>query len=262
MTIDVAKAAGLLVEVRASGIRLDSLPDDCRPTSLSEAYAIQQAVQQTLATATDGSIAGYKVGAAGEAAMTGFGLEEPFAGTLLDSFMFTSPASITRDSCFIRVIELEFAFRISEDFAAAAAPYDLDAVLAGVDQLAVSIEVVDSRYLDLAGAGGLQVIADSGGAGVWIEGPATADFHDLDFEDYPATLRVNGKAVATGNSANVYGNPLHSLAWLINNICARGGTVGAGNMVTTGTFQPPTPVDVGDFVSGDFGALGTVEVQF
>jgi 2-keto-4-pentenoate hydratase len=262
MTIDVKKAARLLLEVRATGVRISELPDDCRPTNLDEAYAIQAEVQGQLKDATEGAVIGYKVGAAADGAMKNFGLEEPFAGTLLDQFMLESPAGIPSDGCFVRVIECEYAFKMADDFLPAAAPYDLDAIVAGVASLVLSIEVVDSRYIDSSKVGGLQVIADSGGAGYWVKGQEIIDFHDIDFEDASVSLLVNGEECATGQSSNVYGSPLNSLAWLINHVCLSGREVKAGHYITVGTFNAPMPVNPGDYVIADFGQLGKVEVGF
>lgn len=262
MNIDVEMAARLILEVRASGLRLTELPAECNPTSLEDAYAVQASVQRQLAGATDGAFVGYKVGAAGEGAMRGFGLEEPFAGTLIDQFVFESPVSIPADGCFIRMIECEFAFKMADDFLAAAAPYDLDAVFAGIDTLVPAIEVVDSRFQANPPGGGLTVIADSGGAGYWIKGTETTAFQELDFEDCSATLLINGEPVAEGHSTNVYGNPLLSLAWLVNHLCAKGGGIAKGDYATVGTFNAPYAANVGDLAVADFGLLGKVEVQF
>ncbi len=260
MSIDVEKAARQLLEVRATGMRLTELPEDCRPKSLDDAYAIQTTVQAQLCDVTEGGFIGYKVGAAAAGAMKNFGLDEPFSGTLIDQFMVQSPAEIPADGCFSRIIECEFAFKMAEDFLPPAAPYDLDAILGGVACLVLSIEVVDSRFA--SPQNGLHVIADSGGAGYWIKGPEIANFHDIDFEDYSVKLLVNGEEAATGYSTNVYDSPLNSLAWLVNHICLKGRDIKAGDYITVGTFNTPHPVNPGDNVVADFGDLGKVEVQF
>ena len=262
MGIDIDRAARLLLEARATGARLPELPAECRPNSLDEAYGIQTAVQNGLVAATEGAFIGYKVGAAGEGAMRNFALDEPFAGTLIDQLSFESPVTIPADACFVRLIECEFAFKMGDDFPAAAAPYDPEAVFAGIDSLILAIEVVDSRFQGDTAGRGFDVIADSGGTGVWIKGREITNFRDLDFEDCSVTLKVNGAAVANGHSSNVYDNPIHSLTWLVNHLCNRGGGIAKGDYATVGTFNTPVAVSVGDLVVAEFDGLGSVEVQF
>jgi len=257
-----ADAATCLMEVRRTGNLIDVLPDQLRPQSLDDAYAIQAAYVAQLADASGGERIGYKVGATGDAPQKMLELPEPFSGVLLSSFVHDSPATIAADRCFHRIIEIEFAFRMSDDLPAAAAPYDDTAVMAAVGSTILAIEVVDLRYAGAMKAGGLHVIADGGGLGHWIKGPEIGDVGGIDFDDYAVELCINGDAVQQGNSANVLGSPINSLAWLANTLCARGGGLRAGDLVTTGSCIPPTPVSAGDDVVADFGALGQVQVIF
>jgi len=256
------RAAASLAEVRRTGVRIDGLPDGLKPTSLAEAYAIQDAYVPMILELSGGTRAGYKAGATAEAPQQMFGLEAPFRGVLLTPFIHQSPAEIPADACFMRVLEAEFAFRMADDLPPAAAPYDLDAVAGAVGALLTSIEVVDLRYSTGMQAGGLQVIADNGGGGHWVQGNEVADWSAIDLDDYPVSLSINGTVVQQGNSANVLGNPLNSLAWLANDLCMAGGGLRAGDIVTTGTCTAPTPAEPGDEAVADFGDLGQVTVRF
>jgi 2-keto-4-pentenoate hydratase len=257
-----ASAAEALMDVRRSGRQIEALPEDCRPQNLEDAYAIQRAYVPLVARYTDGRQIGYKVGATAEAPQKVLALEEPFLGVLLSSTVHQSGAVIPAGTCFMRIAECEFAFRMGDDLPSSAGPYDLDAVRAAVGSVILSIEIVDVRLTRGLQAGGFQVIADNGGAGLWIQGSEIDDIESIDFEDWPVNLVVNGGVVHEGNAAAVLGNPLHSLTWLANTLCQRGLGLMSGDIVTAGSCTPPTPVEEGDEVVADFGSLGEVKVRF
>lgn len=257
-----ASAAEALMQVRRTGVQIDALPDDCMPRTLADAYAIQRAYVPLVEQFTNGRQIGYKAGATGPAPQQALGLEEPFRGVLLSSSVHESGASIPPGTCFLRIAECEFAFRMGDGLPPSAGPYDLDAVRGAVASVILSIEIVDLRLSGGLGAGGFQVIADNGGGGLWIQGTEISDLDAIDFDDWPVNLVVNGEVVHEGNSAAVLGNPLHSLAWLANELCQNGLGLKAGDIVTAGSCTPPTPVNEGDEVVADFGSLGRVSVSF
>jgi 2-keto-4-pentenoate hydratase len=65
-----------------------------------------------------------------------------------------------------------------------------------------------------------------------------------------------------GYGKNVLGDPRVALAWLVNELRQLGLTLKQGEVVTTGTCHPPLPIQAGDVVAADFGALGKVSVAF
>ena len=77
---------------------------------------------------------------------------------------------------------------------------------------------------------------------------------DLQYE------RVVGGQRYTGHGRNVLGDPRVALAWLANELRARGVMLRSGEVVTTGTCHPPLPIKAGDHFAADFGRLGKVSV--
>lgn len=257
-----ADAAELLAQARRSGQNIDGLPSHLQPQSLEDAYQIQDALIPLIEALSNGHRLGYKAGATTEAAQKGFGLDNPFQGVLISSYMLNSGDTIPAAACKARLLEPEFAFRMAEDLPPAAAPYDPMGVRAAVGSVIIAIEVVDFRYTGGMGAGGLQVIADNSAAGFWIAGAEFTDLDAIDFDDWPVNLLINGEVVAEGNSANVMGNPFNSLTWLANNLCLNGGGLKAGDIITAGSCTAPTPAQAGDEAIADFGSLGQVSVRF
>ena len=70
---------------------------ELRPTTLDEAYDIQNAINET----TGWTYAGFKVGASNEAGYTKMGLKEPFLGRLFKEKIFKSPTSFSLSEDFI-----------------------------------------------------------------------------------------------------------------------------------------------------------------
>lgn len=259
----IDRAVAALIAARRDSRRIDSLPDGCAPADLDQAYAIQNAlVPAILDLAGGGEIVGYKAGATNAGAMANFGLEEPFRGYLLSPFVIDSGATLAAGACIGPILESEFAFRMGDDLPPAAAPYDMDAVAAAVAGVIISIEVVDLRYTGGMAAGGLQIIADQGAAAYWVKGAERAGLDGIDFEDHPVSLSIDGQVVREGNAAVVLDNPLNSLAWLANHLCAVGLGLKAGDIVTAGTCTAPIPAQPGQTATADFGDLGQVTINF
>ncbi|MBC8239822.1 MAG: fumarylacetoacetate hydrolase family protein [Alphaproteobacteria bacterium] len=257
-----AEAAEILAQARRSGLNIDGLPSNLQPQTLDDAYQIQNALIPLIEELSNGRRLGYKGGATAEAPQKLLGLDHPFLGVLVSSYMLKSGDTIPAAACKAKLLEVEFAFRMAEDLPPAAAPYDVGGVLAAVGSFITSIEVVDLRYTGGMAAGGLQVIADNSAAGFWLAGAEFEDLDAVDFEDFPVTLHINGKLAAEGNSANVLGNPLNSLTWLANTLCQQGSGLKAGEIITAGSCIAPTPAQAGDEAVADFGELGKVTVRF
>lgn len=256
-------AARALMDARENHQTMESYPDGAAPQSLEDAYQVQDALVALLCAKPGVRVAGYKVGATNAPALVNFGLDAPFRGLLLSDTILSSPGVISTGSYFNRIVECEIAFRMADDLPAAAAPYDLDAVMAAVASIFISIELVDSRFAAGFVADGKRAVADNGYASYWIQGREFTDFSHIDLTEVSVGLRVDGEEVCRGVGANVLEeDPSHSLAWLANDLCANGGGLKAGDIVTAGSLIPPTPVPVDLDIVADFGDLGEVGVRF
>lgn len=260
---NVKSAVSALIAVRQDRNRIDLLPEAARPATIAEAYKIQAAsIPAILEQAGGGRAVGYKCGATNEKAMAGMKLPEPFRAVLLSPFVHDSPADIPSSQFFMRALESEYAFRMASDLTEAGATYSMDAVRDAVAAVMPAIEIVDSRYTNWSGVGGINIIADQGAAGHWVKGAEVTDLSGINFESQTVTLTINGEVRETGTSAMVLGNPLKSLTWIANDLVKHGGGLKAGDLVTTGTCTPVVMAEAGDRAAADFGPLGHVDVQF
>jgi 2-keto-4-pentenoate hydratase len=247
-----------LWQARRSGsvIRADSVS---QPTTLDEAYAIQQEI-----AALSGALArGFKVGSTSVEAQRLLGTDEPGAGLLLAPDVHESPARIAIAAAHMPAVEGEFAFRLGRDLPPRSAPYAADEVAAAVAAVAGAIEVVGSRFAGgLAGKGRLLVTADCGANIALVTGPWRDDWRALDLPAHRVAMTINGAPRGAGTGERALGDPMNVLTWLANRQSAAGRGLKAGEIVATGTCTGLDAVLPGDRARADFGTLGAVEVTF
>lgn len=275
MSSRVETAADLLWDCWQNGRRLHSIPEEVRPKTRDEGYA----VQATLESRSAAPLFGWKIAATSTAGQKHINVTGPLAGRLLWERVTdlsrpsgeAAKAELPFGVNHMKVAEAEFAFRMGRDLAPRTRPYSVDEVLAAVATLHPAIEVPDSRFDDFTIVGAPQLIADNACAHLFVLGPqAETDWRALDLVEHRATGTVVGplfmggrepRLTREGKGANVLGDPRVALTWLVNELSALGLALKAGEVVTTGTCLVPLPIEAGVEVSADFGALGRVSAR-
>ena len=262
MTLTAAQtraASDLIFAHWQDGTRIAALPETLRPATRAEGYAVQVHLEARSAT----KLFGWKIAATSQAGQTHIGVDGPLAGRLLGEHVYQDGATLPWAHNFMGVAEAEFAFRMARDLPPRAAPYTVAEVLDAVASLHPAIEVPDSRFSDFARVGAAQLIADNACGHDFVLGPAaTVAWRALDLVEHRATARITGGTVHDGIGRNVLGDPRVALAWLANELSAHGITLGAGQIVTTGTCLIPLPIAPGAEMIADFGVLGRVSARF
>jgi 2-keto-4-pentenoate hydratase len=250
-------AARLLIEARERHRPLAALPPECRPASLAEGLAVQEAL-----IALDGRrTAGWKIGCTSEYAQKLLGADRPFPGRVFAATVHASPAALAR-SAFIAIgLEPEFAFRLGRDLPPRAATYGREEVAAAIEVLLPSCEIVETRFGDWRSVGAACLAADNGCNGALVLGEAVRDWRNYDLARHKVTLAINGETVAVGTGEAVLGHPLTALAWLANHLRERGSGLAAGEVVTTGTVAGIHYLERGDEAVADYGPLGRVSLR-
>jgi 2-keto-4-pentenoate hydratase len=249
--MSVEALAQRLHEARLRGTTVE-IPSDLWPDSETQVIEVLDAVLQ-LGGLTAG---GWKAGP------PPLGLDsEVGAAPLPAEWTHRSPATVTLPGQPL-FAEAEFVLRLGRDLGADHGPYTAEQVKGAVDAVAPGIELVwrrvaedvrdDTRILHLADANGHAgfILSD------WVE-----DWSSLDLSKHPVDLSVNGKFEAHGDSGRTMdGHPLNVLAALASREARLGRTLKAGSWVTTGSCTGLTPIDKGDKVEAEYGALGKVTV--
>lgn len=254
---DMRAASELLCRHWRDETRIDALPPPLRPADRAEGYRVQAFIEAHTAH----PLFGWKIAATSVAGQKHINVDGPIAGRLLAERVIADGGDFALGGSFMRLAEMEFAFRMARDFAPRPAPCSLDEVMAGVASLHPAIELPDTRFTDVTAAGVAQLVADNACAHKFVLGPASViDWRDLDLAAHPVQALIDGALVGEGVGANVLGDPRIALTWLVNELLRHGMTLRAGEVVTTGTCVKPVPIAPGDQVRGDFGPLGTVAV--
>lgn len=252
------EAVELLIAARGDHRRLDAFPPQCRPESIEDGLAIQEA----FAEAWSVPVAGYKIGCTSPEAQKLLGSPGPFPGRVFAPVLLESPAKVAAKAFHRLGIEPEFAFTMARDLPARAARYTREEAADAVAALHGAIELIDSRWTDWLKVGVASIVADNGANGGLVLGPPVTDWRGIDLAKAKAVLRFDDKLIAQGTGAAVLGNPLEALAWLANHLSARGYGLKAGDAVTTGTVANVHFADPGMHVTADFGPIGMVELRF
>ncbi len=255
---DANTAAVTLARAWREHDQIDELTASIRPADVTEAYD----VQDRMIDAIPAMPVGWKVGASNDNAMKRFGFSEPFYGRLLDSGMHTSPASLSAAQFSRRGLETEFAFRLTSDLPAHAAPFDRAEVVAAASELLPAIEIIDSRFSSWPEISPFSFIADNGTHGCFIMGQPHSDWAGYDLSAQVARISVNGQLVNEGSGSDVLGDPINALVWLANRLPAQGKQLEAGDVITTGTAAGVAWCDAGDAAVAEFGPFGSVTVAF
>ena len=251
-------AAFLLAQWRA-GTKCETMPESVRPANRREAYAMQALLERSSPEA----LFGWKIAATSKAGQAHIGVDGPLAGRILAERVLADGATTSLTGNAMRVVEVEFAFRMARDLAPREKPYSQDEVLDAVASLHPAIEVPDSRFADFVSAGYVQLVADNACAHEFVLGTSTGEeWRGLDLAAYQPVARMPGRDDQSGLGANVLGDPRIALTWLANELSGLGVTLKAGEVVTTGTCLVPIAIAPGDAIEADFGALGRVAVSF
>lgn len=261
----MAAAGDLLWDCWQNGRRLQSIPEDIRPQTRGEVYA----VQATLESRSNAPLFGWKIAATSTAGQKHINVNGPLAGRLLREKAFSSGSELVFGANHMKVAEAEFAFRMGRDLpprvpraeSKGAHSYSVHEVLDAVATLHPAIEIPDSRFDDFTIVGAPQLIADNACAHLFVLGPPAPDaWRDIDLVEHRA-IGTAGGLTREGKGANVLGDPRVALAWLANELSELGIALKAGEVVTTGTCLVPLPIEPGVDVTADFGVLGSVRAR-
>jgi len=263
MSTNAREAAGLLWHHLQAGTTLEALPAALRPRDAAEGRAIQAEW-----SAVSGQAAiGWKIAATGAAGQAHIHVDGPLPGRILAGLVHAVGDAVPLLGNRMRVAEPEFAFRIGADLSPRAAPRTLDEVLAAVASLHPAFEVPDSRYTDFTVAGEAQLLADDACCGRFVFGAAAPEgWRTMDLSGHRVHATVAGadgtvRLRRDGEGRAVLGDPRVALTWLANVLSAQGVTLRAGDLVSTGTCMVPLPIQPGDHVHADYGALGSIEMR-
>src|SRR5689334_18352440 len=102
------EAAELLWRHWRAGTRLAQLPEEIRPATRADGYAVQAHLERRSAR----PLFGWKIAATSAAGQKHIAVDGPLAGRVLHETVVSSGASLPLGANHMRVAEAEFAFRL------------------------------------------------------------------------------------------------------------------------------------------------------
>lgn len=241
--------AGLLLGARRTKTTLDEWPEARVPGSVDHARLAQWVQIDAL-----GGVGGYKIGARTPD-------DAPMYAPLPALKVFNEEVSTIAFGDFARVgLELEIGFRFKTGFGAQeAVSLSDDAILARIDTMHPTIEIVDSRYTDFPKLPKLLQLADLQNNGALVVGKGQPYRPDFDYLETRVQFRCGALELFSGPAHNPCGDPRRLVAWVVREVAKSGRTIGAGEILTTGSYTKCPFVGEPGEVFGEIEGLGTVK---
>jgi 2-keto-4-pentenoate hydratase len=252
----VDEAARALLDARLGHRTLDAIPERCRPRTVDEGYAVQDALVQL-----EGSpVVGWKLGATTPYWQRRAGLTHPIAGRLLASMVHHGEASLALRGFHLRMVECEYAFRLGRDLPPRDALYARAEVEDAVEAVLGCIEVADSRFTAGLKVDSPSLVADNMLAAAYVVGPEIPAWRGDALTHAPVKVWADGKLINEGKGEHTGGHPILPLVWLANDRRARGDGLVRGAIVSTGSATGAHRPDAPTTVIADYGEGRTVRL--
>ena len=225
-------------------------------TDADAAYAVQDGVAAALGWLDSSAPRAWKSGGASRTAPQTHAALPP-AG------VWASPADARRWPFALRGIEAEVALRLAQPVdAALAGTLDVASARARVDAMAVSIEVVDSRWAEGLDAPPLAKLADLQSHGALVLGDWVAFDAGRDWARQACQVRIGPVQPQGFVGTHSMADPAWVLPAWLRHATRHGRVLPAGTVVTTGTWCGLLMAQPGDAVEVVFDGIGSARVQF
>ncbi|MES2257449.1 MAG: fumarylacetoacetate hydrolase family protein [Pseudomonadota bacterium] len=226
--------------------------------SIDQAYRIQQRMVARRVGQGE-RVIGKKIGVTSKAVQDMLDVRQPDFGILLSGMHYDDGAAIPIDTLIQPRAEGEIAFFLKH--ALQGPGVTMEQVLAATESVAACFEIVDSRVQDwkikIA-----DTVADNASCGVFVIGQERVSPAALDLAACAMTIEKNGIQVAAGTGAAALGHPAQAVAWLANELGARGIALEAGEPILSGSLAVLIPVVAGDALTVRIDGIGSCAVSF
>jgi 2-keto-4-pentenoate hydratase len=250
---DLASAAELLLEARRTASPIADLPATLQPTSMEEAYFVQDAIARAL---EPGGPRAWKIGAPSPDAT-------PLFAPMVSAWIADNASLLAGQRYRLRGLEAEISFLIGEDLPPRATPYAREEITAAIASCHPAIEELESGLTVPSQAARLSMIADLQTHGGFVPGPAVSDWQQIDISRESVALAVDGRVMVERTASNTAGTDLlRLLVYLANEGAARTGGLKRGTWVTTGSWTGNTFASAGSAVDVRFSTAGAASLRF
>ena len=258
----IESAGEWLFEAHRKRERFAPLPPELAPRDMVEAYAIQGQFVGRRAESL-GPVSGYKIALTTPAMRAMVGVDDSIAGDMMQSTIHRGDTRVRSADYQRLIVEFEIAFELADDLPAIDAPYTRASIAKAVACAMPALELADDRGADYTKLKDnvLMLAADNAWNEGAVLGKPVKDWASVDLAALKGVASINGEKVGEGHGRDVMGHPLEALAWVANNLAARGLGLWRGDVVITGSLVTSKFPKAGDRVRFEAGALGAVELR-
>ncbi len=214
------------------------------PLPLADAYRVQDQVT-ALRLAGGERRAGWKLGYTSAVMRAQMGVSSPNFGPLTDAMLLSSPALLPSGALQPRV-EPEIGLRLGRRLTG---PCSVSDVLDACEAALACLEVVDSVWSGYRFT--LEDNTADGSSAAWVVAGPVLPLEDL--AAMPVALSVDGEVVERGTGAAASGHPAAGVAWLAEQLAARGHALQPGDLIITGGLTSAHPLEPRHRIAASFG---------
>jgi len=247
---DLISAADLLLDARRTGKPIGDLPKELQPTSLEEAYFVQDRMSWVYE-----DIGGWKIGAPTPDATPSF-------APMPKAWMSCSGCEIRGLTHRYRGLEAEIAFLMGADLPPRGTPYTREEVVAAIASMHPAIEVLETAFVDPSQVGKFTSLADMAAHGGFVYGDAAPNWQSIDFTKESVTMTVDGAVRVERTGSNTAGDLMRLLPWLANEGASRTEGLKKGDWITTGSWTGNTLAVAGSTAEARFSTAGIAFLRF
>ena len=254
---DRQKAADILMNAEKTRKQATQLSVTFPGITFEDAYAIStECAKRKMAAGA--KLIGHKVGLTSKAMQQSSQIDEPDYGYLFDNMMVADGAKVPHENYCAPRVEVELAFVLGKELKGPGV--GLTDVLRATEYVVPAIEIVDARMINPRKI--FDTISDNGAAAGIVVGGRPVGPMDVDLRWVGGIMMRNSEIEETGVAAGVLGHPAMGVAWLANKLGQHGVALEPGHLVLAGSFTRVIWAQKGDTVRADFGALGSISLQF
>ncbi|MEZ5850989.1 MAG: fumarylacetoacetate hydrolase family protein [Hyphomicrobiaceae bacterium] len=251
---DAEAAADYIAEAHAARQAYRNLPDDLAPRTVSDAYAVQEALRR-LWEPQRGPVAGLKIATTTKVMQDLMGIDHPCGGMIYAKTIHASPFDLTLADHMHVVVECELAVRVGRTLAKKTTPWTREDVRAEVVEAMAAFELIEDRNAVYKETKAYTLIADNAWNAGIVLGRGMTPAATLDFDGLASRLET-GDGVREGRTDD----PMGALAWIANLAVDRGRPLEAGQVVITGSVVATLPIAPGERFRLEIDGIGKAEM--
>ena len=226
--------ADRLNSARETATPISQISSEIKVFSRAEAYTIQE-LQFAIRKSQGEVQIGWKMGLTSEAKRKQMNLDSPLYGFLTDRMQIQNGKNFNLTGSIHPKIEPEVAFLISKDLSGSPSR---EQVLESCSAVCAALEILDSRYQQFKYFSMEDVISDNSSSSHFVLGAWNKNFQNLDLKNLKMEMLADGKAIETGNSRDISGDPVVSVIQLCELLNERKQILKAGSIVLAGAATP------------------------